>query len=857
MSTHTNAENIKSRVDSFLQTDQKREAFDLIYSYLIIKQKNWQWTQALEKLMLIYIDLGLELDEDESLKIGLNSFRDCVQQHHQESLRIVLEKYITETETNFDENCKLMGHVDEFFQELNQETNANDFYLNSLNLEKGHAKEKVKKAWVTLTTAYRRSLKLVYKNKSLLDMYSNFAVRAFTKCAQLKALDDFKAICRVLRLNLKFVAKPKNEKKVNFKLGEHDTSDTLIGIRHRLFDAAWDLGLMQESFNILEELNELMRARSKVSLDMLVQYYSKLNKVFYQGEFVLFHAVALMEYFSCLVRQKEPESRLQSLADQVVLATLSVGRHSEEFTLSEAQKNKYCVMFSSRQNMPSLVDLVNGLATSQILRVCSPASRELYRLYTGKYDLFEFSEVLQRELARVSGECAKYVDGIRDNCVSIILRLVSEFFENIPFDDLKDFTSFVDFERVKQEILMLEYTQELDIFLNFEEGLVEFGRSEMDARDWLVEHEKFVQQIEDTIALAENLRQDESANLHLRQLENAFVHSFKEIESALERETKEIKRQNENRVFLSKVKPKEVVINEEEEEKRRNEMRRKEGRQKVDTKILNMKKEKIREILRIEPKMKLLDIPLKRLKNNELKELDYEVFDTIHDKLEEKNKIRANEELKDKYKRFDYLVRYFINDNWADHETRIREQEIDLEAIAREKETIMERERKQREELQKGKAFIGVFKQKLMKQRQIELENKQAEFRDKLNEEYRNRIFEKAKDELEKKKKKEEEERKKNTRTPFNRGMGLDRKNMFSSGLDKPPVTTLTRGSNFRPNDSSFQGVTTLARKGQNFTGSSTRGFTNSAISRPAPTGLVKRGANFGAVRRILFRFFK
>ena len=853
MSTHTNAENIKSRVDSFLQTDQKREAFDLIYSYLIIKQKNWQWTQALEKLMLIYIDLGLELDEDESLRIGLNSFRDCVQHHHQESLRIVLEKYITVTERNFDENCKLMGHVDEFFQELNQETNANDFYLNSLNLEKGHAKEKVKKAWVTMTTAYRRSLNLIYKNKTLLSMYSDFAVRAFTKCAQLKAMDDFKAICRVLRVNLKFVVRPKNEKKVNFKLGEHDVSDTLIGIRHKLFDVAWELGLMQESFNILEELNELMRARSKVSLDMLVQYYSKLNKVFYKGEFVLFHAVALMEYFSCLVRQKEPESKLQSLADQVVLAVLSVGRNSEEFTLSEAQKNKYCVMFSSRQNMPSLVDLINGLATSQILRVCSPASRELYRLYTGKYDLFEFSEVLQRELERVPEMCAKYVDGIRDNCVSIILRLVSEFFENIPFEDLQNFISFVDFERVKQEILMLEYTQELEIFLNFEEELVEFGRTEMDTQDWLVEHERFLHQIEDTIALAENLRRDESASLNLKQLENAYVHSFKDIESVLDGEIKEIKRQNENRVFLSKVKPKEVVINEEEEEKRRNEKRRKEGRQKVDIKILNMKKEKIREILRIEPKMKLLDIPLKQLKNDELKELDYEVFDTIHDKLEEKNKIRANEELKDKYKRFDYLVRYFIRDNWTEHEARAREDEIDLAAIAQEKESIMERERQKREELQKGKAFIGVFKQKLMRQRQVELENKQAEFRDKLNKEYRNKIFEKAKDELEKKKKKEEEERKKNMRTQFSRGQVLERKNMYASGVDKPAITTLTRGSNFKPGQSSFQNPTGLSRKGANFSGGLGRKFTNSNTNRPPATTLVKKGGSFGAVRILFF----
>jgi len=156
----------------------------------------------------------------------------------------------------------------------------------------------------------------------------------------------------------------------------------------------------------------------------LIAYYSKLSQVFLAGEFVLFHTVALIEYFSCLVRRKEPESMLKSLADRVILAALSVGRNSEEFTLSQSQKNKYCVMFSSRQSMPSLTELVNGLATSQILRVCSPASRELYRLYTGAYDLFEFSEVLQKKLTEVPSECTRYVDGVRDNCVSIILRLV-------------------------------------------------------------------------------------------------------------------------------------------------------------------------------------------------------------------------------------------------------------------------------------------------------------------------------------------------------------------------------------------------------------------------------------------------
>jgi translation initiation factor 3 subunit A len=797
-----------------------------------MKKKNWQWTQALDQLMLYYIDLCLKLDEMESLKIGLTSFRDCVQHHHQDSLKIVLEKYVATTEKRFKESCELMGNVNEFFEELHMETNANDFYLNSLNLEKGHAKESVKKSWVILIEAYKRVLNLLYKNKSLLQLYSDFALRAFNQCAQLKAIEDFKALCRVLRANLKFVNKPKNEKKINFKYSEQEVNDTLLNLRHQLFGISWDLGLMQESFNILEELNELMRARSKVPLDMLISYYSKLNEVFLKGEFVLFHAVALMELFSCLARKKEPEKKLKALADRVVLAVLSIGRNSEEFTLSTSLKNKYCVMFSSRQHMPSLNEIITSLATSHLLRVCSAPVQELYRLCNGKYDLFEFSDVLQKELGNVPEEFGCYLTGIKANCVSIILKLVSDFFENIPFEDLKEFISFVDFETVKQEILLLEYTQELNIYLNFEEELVEFGEQRADWNEWLGEHEDFAHRVEETISLAQDLREDESAVIQRTQLENAYMHSFKELQGQVDLENQKTKLQNEGRVFLTKIQKKDDVIDPEEIERREMAKKRKEGEKKINIKILNMKKDKIKEILKIDPKMKLLDIPLKSLKKDDLMQLDYEVFDTIHDKLEEVNKIKANQELKNKYRNYDFLMRYYIADNWETEVKDMEADEIDLDEISRQKEAELENAARQQEELLKGKPFIEAFKKRLLEQRTQEWREKVADFRSNLNDEYRNKIYEKAKEDLEKKKKKEEEERKRNTRfqrQPMGQGRTME------PGRTDPSTITLTRGSNFKPGESSFQGRPTMAKRGENFT------KTTSGMAQRG-TGLAQRG---------------
>ena len=67
-------------------------------------------------------------------------------------------------------------------------------------------------------------------------------------------------------------------------------------------------------------------------------------------------------------------------------------------------------------------------------------------------------------------------------------------------------------------------------------------------------------------------------------------------------------------------------------------------------------------------------------------ELDYNVFDAIYDKLEEKKKIKANQELKNMYRDYDFLVRYFIQDNWEEESRKMNESEIDLEEIARLKE---------------------------------------------------------------------------------------------------------------------------------------------------------------------------
>ena len=859
--TSMSAVNVKARVDNFLKSDQERQAFDLIFSYLRIKRKNWQWTQALEKVMIIFIDLCLMYDEQDALKIGLMNFKECMQNSYQDSLQIVLEKYVSTCEEMFEDSCSEIGNLKEFFEEFNTNSNANDFYLNSLNFEQGKSKELLKKTWRTLVNAYKQTLILLYKNKSLLKMYRKFGLRAFEKCASLNAIEDFKDLCKVLRNQIRFVIKQKNQKKVNFAVSDISANSELIGLRNKTIEISRGLGLMQESFALLEDVNELMRNRNKVPLTMMLSYYSHLAEVFYRGEFVLFHAMALIEYFSCLERINSDEDTLAKVANRMILAVLSVGKNSEELFISSELKDKYCVMFSMKSRMPSLDEVIETLANSKALQICSRSVREVYKLSTGKYDVYEFSDVIQTELEQIPEDCEQYKEGIKANCVGIVLKLLSEFFENVTFEDLRDFTSFEGFEQVKQEILQLEYNNDVEVYLNFEEELLEFSQNSLDKDNWLHIYDDFTCNLEQTVALAQSMREDPMISTQRKQLENRYVHFLQNLKDERELEFKAIKGQEARKVVLSRVVKKDNQIDEETQRRLDTQRKMQEARNQKEKEILDMKRVKIKQILKISPEMKILDIPLKGLKKHQLQQLDNDVFDSIQDNLKLEKEKRENEQLKKKYKVFDYSMRQFLVENWEDVANQIQESEIDLEDICNQNEKLAEKRQQMKEEFKKGQSFMINYQTRVMAERVENLVHEKIQFREDLNTQYKLSIYETAKIEIEKKireKAKLEELMNdprfrrnfikgpnRQTATPFAARSGP--KPGFPDRDSDVPVIKLERGTNFVPsaNPNVPFGKIVMAKRGETFksSGGTTSRFTNSS-GQPRGQGILLRRTN-------------
>lgn len=845
------AENIISRVEDFLKQEKEESALDLIFSFLMTKKKHRNWSQALEKIMLYSVDLGLKFERHNQLKKSLSVFRTWAQKHHSESLRIVLEHYLFTAENSFMNVSSSSQTREKFFEEGENEAGGADFYFNLLNFEEGEKKEKIKRAWRSLIGAYRHVLKLVYKNETLEQMYSDFAIRAFEKCSEFKALKDFKELCKTLRTQLKFVMKQKNEKKVSVRLWRPETNALMLDMRHQILDLAWELGLLQESFSILEELNQIMGRATKVMLNTLMKYYDRLVKVFLKGDFIFFHAVALQDYFACLCRRNTPSEELQQIADQLVLALLSVGRNSEELNLSEELKAKYCVMFAGRGSIPSLSDSLEALSTSRSLKVCSEPVRQLYRLRMGKYDVYEFASVFEKQMNLIGSAAKDYSDGIRANCVGVILQLISEFFENLSFEDLQEFTSFESFEAVQKEILLLKYQGELDLYLNFEEQLLEFNTGVSSRQIANEAMDDLILKLEQVKEIGRQGTEGQISNL--RKLKNNYTQSFLDSEEQINEIKQHIKKQEEMRIKIRKSDRKGIVRDEEAERKERLQREKEEGRKKLDIKILNLKKEKINEILKINSKTTLLNIPLNKLKNHEIMQLDYDVFNTIQEDLEKESTLKANDDLKKKFKVFDFSIRRVLQRNWKDSLKVIKREELNLEEIKLKNAETQTKREQLRKELTQGQNFIQKYRKKKMKDREKELEQRKQDFIEKLNEKYADDIYDKA---LKSLNKKEEEAAKMqiiNARSGMNNR--VRRGENFTENREGPaPLTRLEgRGINFvapNPNQTQTFG---LAKRGENFKGTTTQNndFKNQMMkntdwmknvnSKP----ILSRGGNF------------
>lgn len=146
---------------------------------------------------------------------------------------------------------------------------------------------------------------------------------------------------------------------------------------------------------------------------------------------------------------KVSEEELKSQASKIVLAALSVNNKSEEFSLNSALIKKYQFLLPNSELKIDIDYMLNKVKQLNILDFCSEEMKNLFLACSGQLDLYDFSIYVEKALEKLPEEYSEYQKKIKENSIFIILKLISNYFINISFEDLKELTHFEKFEKVR------------------------------------------------------------------------------------------------------------------------------------------------------------------------------------------------------------------------------------------------------------------------------------------------------------------------------------------------------------------------------------------------------------------------
>lgn len=143
-----------------------------------------------------------------------------------------------------------------------------------------------------------------------------------------KRVQEFKGFCRTLRTGLQtaFNKRGDQQKYIYIDLEKADVNTRNIEVRLEQFKVATKLNLWGEAFQVLEDINTLIKVRKTALKNSLrCQYFESLTLIFKKNCFWHYHAFALYNYYNAYItKPKITANEKKDLADALLLAILAV-----------------------------------------------------------------------------------------------------------------------------------------------------------------------------------------------------------------------------------------------------------------------------------------------------------------------------------------------------------------------------------------------------------------------------------------------------------------------------------------------------------------------------------------------------
>ncbi|EES02592.2 eukaryotic translation initiation factor 3 subunit A [Sorghum bicolor] len=521
MATFAKPENALKRAEELIHVGQKQAALQALHD-LITSRRYRSWQKPLEKIMMKYVELCVDLRKGRYAKDGLIQYRIVCQQVNVSSLEDVI-KHFMQLSNEKAEQAKSQAEALEDaldVEDLEADKRPEDLMLSFVSGEKG--KDRSDKEVVTpwfkfLWETYRTVLEILRNNSKLEALYAMTAHRAFQFCKQYKRTTEFRRLCEIIRNHLANLNKYRDQRD-RPDLTAPESLQLYLDTRVEQLKVATEVSLWQEAFRSVEDIHGLMSMVKKMPKpSVLVVYYAKLTEIFWISDSHLYHAYAWLKLFNLQKSYNKNLSQkdLQLIASSVLLAALSVAPYDKKYgashfeTENEKERNMRMAnlvnfsLDSKRENreMPSRASLLSELVSKGVLSCASQEVRDLYNLLEHEFlplDLASKVQPLLSKISKIGGKLSsassvpevklsQYISALEKLTTLRVLQQASFIFQSMKIDMLSRMIPFFDFSVVEKISVDAVKHNFVAIKVNHLSGAVHFGTVDIES-DGLSDH---------------------------------------------------------------------------------------------------------------------------------------------------------------------------------------------------------------------------------------------------------------------------------------------------------------------------------------------------------------------------------
>ncbi|VAI12883.1 unnamed protein product [Triticum turgidum subsp. durum] len=465
------------RAEELIHVGQKQAALEALHD-LITSRRCRSWQKPLEKAMMRYVELCVDLRKGRFAKDGLIQYS-----------RIVCQQQLNNV-SSLEEVVKHFMHL----SSKKAEEAAMDHQAQALDVHDLEAPEDLMLSYVSgkdwsesdtpylkfLWETYRTVLEVLRNNSKLEALYAMAAHKAFQFCKQYKRSAEFRRLCEMIRNHLANLNRSYRDRP---DLTAPESCQLYLDTRVEQLKIAAELSLSQEAFRSVEDIHGLMSMVQRTPKpSVLAVYYAKLTEIFWTSEsHYLYHAYARLELFNLHKCHNKNLTRkdLQLLASSALLAALSVTPYYDhESGLShlelENEKGRSSRMAnllnssfdSKRENREkvSRASLLSELAARGVVSCASQEVQDLYNLMEHEFlplDLASKVQPLFSKISTIGGklssapsvpeiQLSQYQPALEKLTTLRVLQQASRVFQSMRIDTLSRMIPFFDFNVVEK-----------------------------------------------------------------------------------------------------------------------------------------------------------------------------------------------------------------------------------------------------------------------------------------------------------------------------------------------------------------------------------------------------------------------